>query len=279
MEKLENLQLLAKKTLRRRSRFLVKYWQGKEGFEFSDYRNYSRGDDLRNVDWNIYQRLGELVVREYDAELPTHLVLALDVSPSMGFYGKFSHACQLAAAFAYIGLCLLDRVTLITYPMKKTPSFVTYKGKQKIRNLLHDISCLKPDQEGDTKATFQQIRPLLPRRSSIIILGDFYDPNYPSTLPLLKIPGRSCNIVQVTAPEEYHPSLQGDLLLEDSEKEEQQLLQVDSERVALYEKQFRHHLAQLKSFCLRKKIVYTTSNSSEDITCVLSLLRQTGVLR
>ena len=87
---------------------MVKYWQGKGAFEFDEFRSYVPGDDLRKMDWNIYRRLQELVVKEYVVEMPTHLIIALDTSASMGCYQKFEYALQVTAALVYIGLSLLD---------------------------------------------------------------------------------------------------------------------------------------------------------------------------
>ena len=68
--------------------------------EFSDYRPYGRGDDLRYVDWNIYGRLDRLYVKLFVDEEDLCLHLLLDASASMGFGepSKLAYAARLAAA-------------------------------------------------------------------------------------------------------------------------------------------------------------------------------------
>ena len=83
LKKLERLHLVAKRL----------DWAGAKGehaasrkgysLEFSDYRRYQRGDDLRYVDWNIYRRLDRLVLKVFTAEEEMNIYLLVDTSASM----------------------------------------------------------------------------------------------------------------------------------------------------------------------------------------------------
>ena len=83
LRKLERLRLTAKRL----------DWAGAKGehaatrkgysLEFSDYRRYQRGDDLRYVDWNIYRRLDRLVLKVFTAEEEMNIYLLIDTSASM----------------------------------------------------------------------------------------------------------------------------------------------------------------------------------------------------
>jgi uncharacterized protein (DUF58 family) len=86
------------------------------GIEFTDYRQYSAGDDIRRVDWNAYARLGTLHVRQAQAEHDTVLHILVDGSPSMSFSEptKFLAARRLAAALGYVALAHLDAVVMTT---------------------------------------------------------------------------------------------------------------------------------------------------------------------
>src|SRR4051812_42886475 len=99
--------------------------------EFADYRDYTPGDDLRQVDWNIYARLERVFLKlfEEEEELTIHvlidcsrsmdwsgpssdLVLAEGVTPSDPSYNKLHYAKQTAAAISYMALAAMDRVSL-----------------------------------------------------------------------------------------------------------------------------------------------------------------------
>src|ERR1041384_4525472 len=112
LKRLERLHLIAKRLS----------WAGAKGehpasrkgfsLEFSDYRTYQRGDDLRYVDWNIYRRLDRLLLQVFTAEEDLNGSLLVNTSRSMaeGEPLKIDYARKVAAAFGYIGLKNLDRV-------------------------------------------------------------------------------------------------------------------------------------------------------------------------
>ena len=80
--------------------------------EFSDFREYMPGDDIRRIDWNAYGRLDRFYVKEYMEEKEAVVSVLIDTSSSMnyGMKKKSVLACMLAAAFSYIGLNNMDRV-------------------------------------------------------------------------------------------------------------------------------------------------------------------------
>ena len=117
LRKLERLELLARKMFRGQLRGERATPRRGRGLEFTDFRRYRPGDDVRHIDWNIFSRLDRLFLKLYASEEDVCLHLLLDVSASMG-YGqppKFDHARRLAAALAYIGLANLDRVSMSTF--------------------------------------------------------------------------------------------------------------------------------------------------------------------
>jgi uncharacterized protein (DUF58 family) len=84
------------------------------GMEFADHRPYSPGDDLRLVDWNVYARLGQVLVRLFHEDRNLCMGICLDASASMGHGSpvKVEHAGSLAGALAAMGLFHRDTVTL-----------------------------------------------------------------------------------------------------------------------------------------------------------------------
>lgn len=82
------------------------------GFEFAGYRRYTPGDDVRRIDWNIYQRLHELHVRIAPQEASVWLAVLLDASRSMdsGEPNKLRYGSRLAALLGAIALLHADAV-------------------------------------------------------------------------------------------------------------------------------------------------------------------------
>ena len=86
------------------------------GSEFSDYREYAVGDDIRMLDWNAFGRLGKLYIKRFleEREITCHILI--DVSKSMRLDNeKYTRALQLAGIVAYMALSAGDRVRVIFY--------------------------------------------------------------------------------------------------------------------------------------------------------------------
>lgn len=87
-----------------------------EGVEFSQYRNYLPGDDLRNLDWKVFGRTGRYYIRQSEPERTIAVHLVVDASASMehdcGGYSKMQYARSLAAALALLAYRQGDKVGL-----------------------------------------------------------------------------------------------------------------------------------------------------------------------
>ena len=120
IKQLEYLSLLSKRMFRGQLLAQRRTKQTGGGIEFADHREYIPGDDLRYVDWNVYARHGDLLLKRFQEEEDLHVYILLDCSLSMDRAGsdgvnKFLMARQIAAALAYIALSDLDRVSVMAY--------------------------------------------------------------------------------------------------------------------------------------------------------------------
>lgn len=87
-----------------------------ESLDFADYRPYQPGDDYRRIDHNLRARLGVVMIRQFEAEQELPVDVVVDLSASMGLYGKDDSARRLAAMVVYMGLAAGDRVRLWAVP-------------------------------------------------------------------------------------------------------------------------------------------------------------------
>src|SRR4029453_5484693 len=112
LAQLERLALLSRRAFRGRVKGERRSPRKGISVEFSDYRPYGLGDDLRYVDWNIYGRLDRLYVKLFVDEEDLCLHLLLDASASMGFGSpsKLAYGARLAAGLGFVGLVNLERV-------------------------------------------------------------------------------------------------------------------------------------------------------------------------
>jgi hypothetical protein len=164
LKKLERLHLIAKRLS----------WAGAKGehaasrkgfsLEFSDYRRYQRGDDLRYVDWNVYRRLERLLVKVFTAEEEMNIYLLVDTSRSMaeGQPAKLDYAKKVAAALGYIGLKNLDRVGGASFSTRLQSPLTLGRGRKQILRLFTHLDKLVCHGDTNVRAAVHTFTNLFP---------------------------------------------------------------------------------------------------------------------
>src|ERR1700733_276057 len=117
LHKLEQLELVSRRIFVGRMKGERKSKRRGSSVEFAEHRNYTFGDDLRHIDWNVYGRLDKLFLKLFLEEEDLHVYTLLDSSLSMDFGSptKLRYGKQVAAALSFIGLVNHDRVMLDTF--------------------------------------------------------------------------------------------------------------------------------------------------------------------
>ncbi|HEX3696241.1 MAG TPA: DUF58 domain-containing protein [Polyangia bacterium] len=254
------------------------------GIEFADHRAYAAGDDLRYLDWNLYGRVGRLLVRLFEEDEDLSISVLVDSSASMGMGQprKLDVALQVGAALAYVGLSNLDRVAL--YPINDTLAggLPPARGKGHILPLLRFLDGVAPVGRTDlataVKTFLRQQR--RGRRGLVILISDFYDPaGYRQALDLLRYNRFELMVIQISAPDEANPSLRGELTIRDVETGEERELTIAPAVVEAYRRRRTALLRGIEGFCREHAVpcFCITSDTPFD-QVVLRLFRAGGVL-
>ena len=151
LRQLERLLLLMRSPVRgglKGGRRSVKRGQS---VEFADYRDYTLGDDLRQLDWNVYARLERLFVKLFVEEEDVTVTLLIDASASMatGSPAKLLFAKRAAAALGYIGLASEDRVAVSALTGRMARRRAALRGSGRVFRLLADLSAIEPADGSD----------------------------------------------------------------------------------------------------------------------------------
>ena len=120
LTRLEYLSLVSRKVFQGETMAQRRTRRVGSGIEFADHQQYVTGDDFRYIDWNLFARHSELMLKRFHEEEDLHVYVLLDISQSMsiGQPAKIDLARQLAAAVSYIALANLDRVAVCGFRMK-----------------------------------------------------------------------------------------------------------------------------------------------------------------
>jgi uncharacterized protein (DUF58 family) len=143
--------------------------------EFSQYRHYRPGDDLKYVDWKLVARTDRVYTKQFRETTNMGAAIVVDTSGSMAFpeagVSKFRYAVAAAAALAHLISSQGDAVGLVTRETFLPPR----PGRQHLRRLLAALSGTKPHAGWQPADTIRRAAERLGRRGLLLIFSDLYD--------------------------------------------------------------------------------------------------------
>jgi len=283
LAKLERLHLVAKRlTL---SNAKGEHATSRRGFslEFSDYRRYQHGDDLRYVDWNVYRRLDRLLLKIFTAEEELNVYLLVDTSQSMGFGtpAKIEYAKQVAAALGYIGLKNLDRVGGASFSSALHKPLTLGRGRKQILSLFTFLSKLSCSGETSLRAAIHSFTNLFPQPGLVAIISDLFDPaGWRAALEELTVKKYQVLTIHIVDERELAPELAGDIALRDVESGRERKFFLDDGLMRRYRQELERYFSEVESICAARHIDYlrTTTAVPFDEFVLQTLRRMNSVM-
>lgn len=247
--------------------------------EFSDFREYLPGDDIRRIDWNVYGRLDKLYVKQFMEEKEACYHVFLDTSASMDFGGqkKSVMALRLAAVFAWVVLRQLDRIEILTFHDGRLGKTAPVTGRSSFQKLLNELEAV--NFQGKTRINEAVRRSSFHGRGICILISDFLDPEgMEEALRYLKFKRQEVFLLQVLSREEMDFQEEGTLSLEDAETGEQVRVTVTRKTIQAYEETLKQYEQSLQRQAKRYGCEFLQILSDEDLeTAVLRTLKQKGM--
>jgi uncharacterized protein (DUF58 family) len=190
--------------------------------EFSQYRPYRPGDDLKYLDWKVLARTDRLYTRQFKETTNLQAMLVLDTSASMAFGApvtKFQYARVMAAALAYLLVQQGDAVGLLTTAGGKLVYLPPRGGKTHLRRVLAQLARLDPAGEWSASTVIARAAELLRRRGVVLVLSDFYDAPEATLVELKRASrrGHEVGLLQVLSRAEIEFPYAGGVEFEDLE--------------------------------------------------------------
>ena len=281
LTKLEYLSIVSRRVFQGQLMAQRRTRQTGSGIEFADHRQYTQGDDFRYLDWNLYARHGELLLKRFQEEEDLHVYFLLDCSRSMstGTPAKFDLARQVAAALAYVALADLDRIAVFAFANNVTNHFPLTRGKARILSLMHFLERLPADGEGTNLAQLvQEFVTSVPRRGLAIVLSDLYDPRgFQKGLDLLRHHKFEAHVIQFFDKNEAEPKLLGDVELFDMETNELRTMTVTESRLKDYRVNYQAFMKSVRDYCKHYGIDHTVTDMEATFDqLVMSMMKASG---
>jgi uncharacterized protein (DUF58 family) len=148
------------------------------GMDFEDLRDYMPGDDVRNIDWNVTNRMGRPFVKRFREERELGVILALDISAS-GAFGSVRHskresAVEIAATLAASAARSGDKIGLLLFSDQTELFLPPRKGRRHILRAIKEMLFFEPKHKGtNIPAALTFLNHVIKRRSIVFLFTDF----------------------------------------------------------------------------------------------------------
>jgi uncharacterized protein (DUF58 family) len=282
LRKLDRLALLTKRAMAGEMQGERRSPRRGSSVEFADFRPYVAGDDIRQIDWNLYARMDRFYLKLMVAEeeLTIHLLVDNTASMDWGEPNKLAYARRAAGAFGYIALSSLDRVTVTAMAAGAARQMPGVRGKRGALPLFDFLQRLPAGEGGSLLQTCRHYIQTARNAGPLLLCSDLMDPDWQEALRALTSRPFEITVLHTLAPQELHPEIDGDFRLLDAEGGAPIEITADLEVLRRYDENLRAWREEIESFCNGRGITYIfidTSVPVEDF--VLSSLRRRGVLR
>jgi uncharacterized protein (DUF58 family) len=259
LRQLERLQLVTRKAVRGGLKGVRRSVKRGQSVEFTDYRDYALGDDLRSLDWNVYARLEKLFIKLFVEEEDVTVHILLDASASMdsGTPDKLVFGKRAAAALAYIGLASYDRISMAVLQGRVARRFPAVRGTGRVFQVLSDLSGVKPAAgPTDLAAACRHYAAQLTQRGPLMLISDLFDPQ--AERAISELAGTRCDVavIHTLSPEELDPPLEGDLRLVDRETNAAVDVTADLTTLDAYRDRLAAWQGQLDTMSTKRRVSY-----------------------
>lgn len=258
LQRLEYLYLVSQKMANRRLRANRDSEIAGSGLEFADHREYSAGDDFRNIDWKLYARTEKLFLKLFEEEQDLYIYFLIDCSRSMqlGDPSKWWYAKRVTAALSYIGLSNLDRVGIIPFARQPMGRFPPTRGRNQIFRVFDFLENLEPGEETGLESSLKTFVSQTSRKGMAVVLSDFFDPDgYRDALDQLRYHKFDPVVIQTYDRRELDPSVTGDIELVDAETGDTQTVTVTPKLKRAYRQRFESFSDELEAYCKKHQIL------------------------
>jgi uncharacterized protein (DUF58 family) len=235
--------------------------------EFADYRDYSPGDDLRRLDWNVYARLDRPFLRLFEEEEDLAAHILVDASRSMdwgeGDRNKFAYAIRLAAALGAIALASGDQIRVALVAGGRTARlFGPARGQAQTVRLFSFLEGQSPAGGTDLNRALRDYALAGRRPGLAFLISDLFSlEGFSDGLAQMRGRGYEVVILHLLSPDETDPPLAGDLRLTDVETGSYQEVSIDAGLRQLYRQRLQAWLEDTKADCLRRSARYLSINT------------------
>lgn len=237
------------------------------GLIFKDHRMYSRGDDIRQIDWKVYARTDDLYVKRYEEERNLSVHILIDSSASMNFgrkIKKFDYASMIGVGFAYLAMKDNEKFQFSTFS-DEISIFRPRRGMSQIASMVYHLNDIKTQGNSKLYEALAKYTKYIHSKSLIVIISDFLINLDEIKMAIHRLGDHEIKIVQVLDPIEKDLSLEGDMKLKDSETAEEMKTHISPRQRMEYQQRLNKHINEIGDTCTRLGMEFFTITTDKPI--------------
>ena len=253
--------------------------------EFTEYRQYNAGDDLRYLDWRLLGRTDRYFIKKYRADTNTQCHILIDTSASMNYshstsVTKLQYAQFLAASLSYLLNRQQDAVGLLAFADKVHTHVPARNRTGHMRTIFGTLSLIEAGGETKLAESLHQLAEILTRRGIVVLISDFYDQpdRLKEAFQHLRFKGHDMIAFHVLDQNELDFEFtDAVLLLEDAETQEQMPVLPDVV-MGGYRERMRRHVEEMRECAAANHVDYEmlTTKQPLDFALFSFLSRRAG---
>jgi uncharacterized protein (DUF58 family) len=239
--------------------------------EFAEYREYTPGDPIARIDWPVYARTDQYVIRRFHEDVSIRCYIMLDTSESMkyqqdGPLKKSEYACYLAAGLMYALVQQGDTVSLITFDDHVRQYYEPSGSFVGLKPMLLGLEKIQPKNKGDIEAALHSAAELIKGRTAVIIISDLLqEPDgILRGINHLYYDGKDVTLFHVLDSAELHISMAG--LFDVAALETREKMTVDFRQIRdAYDRQVHLFLEELRRGFQRVRAQYILAETKAEV--------------
>lgn len=242
--------------------------------EFADYRSYTPGDDLKNVDWKVFGRSDRFYIKRYEEESNLRAFFIVDASASMAYgqpRSKFDIAATIACGMAGALIKQRDSVGLATISTSISQELPQSSASSQLIRFADMLEKTKCSGETDLGQVVKRLADKYPRRGLVVILSDLLTPldTLYDSLGKLQYSGHEILILHVLHREEVELPFKDSVIFKDMEGSEEIFAEPWAFREA-YQAAIQTFIEEVRTRCQYCGIDYLQILSDENLSIRLS---------
>lgn len=294
LSKINALQLLARETVEGFCAGKHRSPHKGSSVEFKEHRQYVRGDELKNIDWQAYAKSDKLFIREFEEETNLRCMLLIDRSGSMRYSGdraktvskesdskgqgqafaiesKYDYAQAVAAAIGYLALSQQDAVGVVSFD-DRIRSMVPCKNRPShLNSILASIAESATYRETDLGGALRKIAAKLGRRGIVVLVSDGMGDveSLSQAMEQLRAAKHEVLFFQILDPDEVDFPFEGRIQFRDLEDESNEHI-VDARPLRdRYLKRYLDHQTALRAACRRSRVDHIVMQTNQPFLVTL----------